>query len=284
MRLIVGEPGPGERPHRAMSEPGVTVWRDAGGTPWGYGYADSTEHWMLVPGIGSFRFGPHPGIIHAHPHDRTPLVRLHEVYERAVLPLALQALGLEVLHASAVRLDRGVVALCGVSGAGKSTMAHALEQRGHHACADDALALDLHEESPRTIPLPFRVRPRPRDGPRREERLTEPPTVRDHGVDHQSHVAPARLTALFVLTRTAAGADISLTPLAPAAAFAAVLPHAYCFSLEDESRKRRMLAAYFRLVASVPVFKVVFGHGLQRLSVILDAIERAAASSGTRAE
>jgi hypothetical protein len=51
------------------------------------------------------------------------------IYQRGVLPL----------HASAVSIDDGIVALGGTSGAGKSTFAAALARNGHIVVSDDVL-------------------------------------------------------------------------------------------------------------------------------------------------
>jgi hypothetical protein len=59
-----------------------------------------------------------------------------------VLPLAAVLQGLDVVHASAVAWDRGVVAFVGPSGAGKTTLATRLVARGASLITDDALALE----------------------------------------------------------------------------------------------------------------------------------------------
>jgi hypothetical protein len=59
-----------------------------------------------------------------------------------VLPLAAVLQGLDVVHASAVAWDGGVVAFVGPSGAGKTTLATRLVARGATLITDDALALE----------------------------------------------------------------------------------------------------------------------------------------------
>ena len=50
---------------------------------------------------------------------------IEETFERGVLPLALQARGIQVLHASGIETPQGVVAFCARSQTGKSTLAYA---------------------------------------------------------------------------------------------------------------------------------------------------------------
>jgi hypothetical protein len=63
-----------------------------------------------------------------------------------VLPFACVLRGLEVLHASAVVLDGGAVALTGPSGSGKTSLAVALCRGGAEFLADDVLAIELTGE------------------------------------------------------------------------------------------------------------------------------------------
>ena len=63
-----------------------------------------------------------------------------------VLPLAAVLQGLDVVHASAVAWEGGVVAFVGPSGAGKTTLATRLVARGATLITDDALALELAGE------------------------------------------------------------------------------------------------------------------------------------------
>jgi hypothetical protein len=86
----------------------------------------------------------------------------------------------------------------------------------------------------------------------------------------------APLAALGVLKRISGHAEgVAIEPLLPASAFAALLPHAYCFGLTDRDRKRRMMEQYLLLSARLPVFEMRFQPGLQKLPEILDRIEQA---------
>jgi hypothetical protein len=62
-----------------------------------------------------------------------------------VLPFAAAVNGLEVLHASAVAIDTGAVAVLGASGAGKTSLAIALCEQGARFIADDVLAVELSD-------------------------------------------------------------------------------------------------------------------------------------------
>jgi HPr Serine kinase C-terminal domain len=59
-----------------------------------------------------------------------------------VLPFAAVLQGLEVLHAGAVVVNGGTVAISGPSGAGKTSLALALQRRGAQLLADDVVAVE----------------------------------------------------------------------------------------------------------------------------------------------
>jgi len=92
-----------------------------------------------------------------------------------------------------------------------------------------------------------------------------------------------RLLAVCVLRRVeAASAPIAMRRLSSAEAFAAVLAHAYCFTLQDKERKRQMIRNYLGLTAGVPILDVCFRSGLANMPVTLDAIEQLARSECLR--
>jgi hypothetical protein len=226
--------------------------------------------------VASFGFAIPTESVMAVPHLRARPELIRVTYERSVLPLVLQAGGAEVLHASAVYMRAGVVALCGNSGVGKSTTAMALSRRGHPLWADDVVALDMTGPRPEVMPLSFELRLRAeaasffgeKPGGMQRLRPSGPP---GNGAEPES----ARLLALCVLSRDDERESIAVERLG-AAAVPALLTHAYCFSLQQAIFKRRMLQHYLELAAGVPVFAIHFRPGLERLSAVADVIEQVA--------
>jgi hypothetical protein len=235
---------------------------------------------MHFPGLATFRFDGTVGEITAIAASSARADLIEDAYRRTVLPLALQASGLEVLHASAVLTPRGVVAFCAGSGTGKSTVACGLARRGYALWADDAVALEIAEEAVHAIPLPFRLRLRPASA----SFFGGPPTVGvESGAEHEERPerAPVRLAALCSLRRAAPSGDGTLVTsrrLSPARALPALLADAQCFSLDDAVRKRRLVTQYLTVVARVAVVEITFQARLESLSSVLDAIESALAA------
>jgi hypothetical protein len=258
------------------TDPRVQVWQTSGGAVSAYGYSDGRTHWLYLPDLAVFSFQ------HDSREVKTFALRpyqdniIHDVYYRTVLPLALQALGTEVLHASAVRTQQGVVAFCAASGTGKSTLACALNIRGYASWADDAVAFALTSEQVVGFLLPFSVHLRPESETffdRNLHRRGGQEPVDNHGALRPESV---RLAAVFVLQRSAAKGEqgkIEAQRFTPALALPATLAHAYCFSLDDQERKRRMLESYFALVSQVPVFELRFPSCLDQLPQVVRCIE-----------
>jgi hypothetical protein len=261
----------------------VQVWREPDGTLIAHGYSAAGRHWMRVPHVGSFAFGrsgtengDNDGPVHvfAEPTARTEWIL--DTFHRMVLPMALQAQGREVLHASAVQTPRGIVALCAVSETGKSTLAYALSRRGFPLWADDAVVFRINGDSevgePVTAtPVPFAIRLRPASAAYFDPQQAEPIPARAAAAPAE----PTPLAAVCILERKTDGGPgpaVEVRRLSPAQAFPAVLTHAYCFSLRDEARKRCMLRHYLDFSVRVPVFRVRFPAGLERIPEILDRL------------
>jgi hypothetical protein len=262
----------------APSSTDATTWRDAAGAVVAYARASGERYWMDLPGLATFCFDERSDHVVATPHPGIAADAIAELYWHAALPLVVQARGGEVLHASGVLMSRGVVALCGASKSGKSTIAYGLHRRGYRLWADDAVALEVTEPAITALPLPFDVRLRPATAALFG--LGEG-AARLAGRDSSEPVgrAPAPLEAVCVLGRGAPGSAI-LAPLKASEAYPALLANAHCFSLEDPARKRLMLDRYLSLVARVPVMALAVPDGLEDLPVILDALERAFGEPG----
>jgi len=247
-------------------------WRDPHGAVLACCYSHDGQHRIDLPGLASFFFRRDAEVVQAVPYPPARPTIIADTYRHSVLPVVLQALGSEVLHASAVLTRRGVVAFGAVSGAGKSTVAFGLGRRGYAIWADDALAMETTAAPPRCFPLPFEIRLRPAAVSFFDNGSTAVSIAGRDG-QRQPGQRPA-LAAICILGRaTGLGDGVSVERLPPSAAFSAVLPHAYCFSLHDPDRKQQMMQHYLDLISSVPVFQIRFEAHLDRLPALLDVIE-----------
>lgn len=246
------------------------VWLDPSRTAGAYASQAGDHYWIDVSGVATFHFSAATGQVVAVTGSAIEEGRVLAIYQRVVLPFLLQALGYEMLHASAVRTERGVVAFCGESGAGKSTIAVGLSRRGYSIWADDALLLDASARI-RAVSLPFDVRLRRDSAELFQLGWRADTSSRDWpGLERD----PVDLVTVCVLSRGADPGGINVTGCRRgAAALTALLAHACSFNLTDLDRKRRMAAQYLAVAAQVPVFKVGVEAGLDRLPGLLDRLE-----------
>ena len=256
-----------------LPESGVEVWRDNEGLIAAYGEVRGDEYLMHLPGLATFSFARDRNEVSARTGADTRHELVVDAYFRRVLPMVLQVRGREVLHASAAQFPSGVVAMCGRSASGKSTIAYALSRRGHSLWADDSLVLDLSDRI-EPVFLPFKVKLR-----RSAAELFDvesPPNVLTADHKHRQE-GTDRLSLVCILRKETDGESaVEVRRLSSTEALTNVLPHAYCFSFQDSARKRRMIHHYFQLVEKIPVFEIRFQSGLENLPAVLDKIEQTA--------
>lgn len=263
--------------------PATVVWHDGDNGAVAFGATRGEWHWFRVAGAGSYRFPTLMtgltvacGVVPEGGASRAVVI---DSFYRSVVPMALQAYGFEVLHGSAVALPGGVVAMCADRETGKSTIAYALQQRGHGAVADDSVVLSLPDQAAVPLPaedlqvvvhpLPFALRLR---GPSAEHfDAPSKSTVLVSSADEPVAEPALPLAAIVMLTRH--DGPVELVRLASAEAFAQVLSQAYAFTLEGDPRKRSMMANYLRLVNLVPTYRLAFPAGLEHLASICEQIE-----------
>jgi hypothetical protein len=243
------------------------IWRDPGGTVCAWAEGDAEAFTMTWPGLGAFRIERARSDIVAVPITGTSRDTIADIFARGVAPVALLHRGYEVLHASAVELNDGVVGFCARSGVGKSTLAHALSIRGHRHWSDDALTVEIGA-TVRAVRLP--CIPRVGTGQRRVDSSVTPWPPSTIGI-----IAEAPLVSLYILERTAdhLGAPADIERLSAATAFTAVLPQAHEVDLGGPARHRQLIARYLDLVALTPVYRVRFRPDMDRLTALAEMFE-----------
>jgi len=283
MKLVITDAAPVLPPQPDALDYPAQIWRDDGGNICAYGNTSGGKHWMHLPNLASFCFSSREHEVKAIAHSPSQPDLITDAYYRSVLPMALQALGTEVLHASGFVADRGVIAFCANSGTGKSTLACGMSRRGYALWGDDAIAFERSGAGACSIPLPFSLRLRP-DAVDYFGRRSRPPARGDCQSNREDERLP--LSALVVLrrTETAGRGVVECARLAPNQGFVKVLAHAYCFSLADLKRKRLMITNYIELATRVPIYEISFDGGIKNIPAILDCVERLVHSVCAEAE
>jgi hypothetical protein len=263
-RLVLADAAASAPPAPSPDTPGVHTWRNKHGGVVATGQTIDRVHWMHWPYLAAYRFAADDPAITAFALPNAPLHTLEDTYRRSVVPMALQALGFEALHASAVLLPAGVVGFFAASETGKSTLAYGLSERGFPQWGDDSLLFDPSLPPVTSRRLPFDVRLRP-----------ESRSFFDNTDDGGDFVMPlpdtAPVRALFLLTRDDRS-TLSVRQLDPVGAFSGLVAHAHCFNPHNESRRTAMLSYYMQVIGAVPVYEVIFPPVLSELGAVLDAV------------
>ncbi len=259
-------------PHPSGGDPGVFTWYNLDGSLWGHGFHENGRRWLSFPGLGRYSIGARDGEAVAVPDEGVELDELVDGYRRFVLPLALHANGVEVLHASAIAIGNGVIGLCAHARTGKSTTAFALSLRGHELWADDALAFEIEHGMPYAIRQPFRLRLRRTAGEFFDARVAPEAfaAMLDGPLDEPRDRLP--LAGLILLERSD---DHGIHRIAPADALGPLVEQAYWYDLREHERKRRMLERYTQLLAATPVWRATFPPGFDTIDSLVDKIENA---------
>jgi hypothetical protein len=267
--------GAGAEFHEPALRP-VRTWQDVSGVVCAVGYVGCGAHWIRWPGTATFRINAN-GHIDAFPDSCVDAAKIRDLCRRTVVPIALQALGYETLHASAVRFSSGVVGICGDRYAGKSTLAYSLARRGYAQHADDMLVLDVGKSEVRSIPLPFDVRLRSEASSfwGFQSRRNDNEAVASIDPPRAAADSTVPLAALFVLRRVDHGEPAAVR-LPAAAAWTALLANGYWFDPTDTEQRGRLVRHYLDIAALVPVYELSFAPGLDRLDSVLDCIETTA--------
>lgn len=114
----------------------------SGRTAWLVQAHDRAGILLRMTTLGAYRLEPAGTVAHCALPSRGPAWHWQRMVVAQVLPFAALLHGLEVLHAGAVALGGGAVAVAAPSQGGKSTLLAALVARGAPLVADDVVAAE----------------------------------------------------------------------------------------------------------------------------------------------
>ena len=116
-------------------------WALPDGTLWTMFYRTGAGYLLRFPGLADFEVSRDGRLVSCRPTFDAESATIEHLYLNQVLPLALSARDLLVVHASAVEIDGGAVAFAAASGRGKSTLAASFSTNGFGFLSDDGLVL-----------------------------------------------------------------------------------------------------------------------------------------------
>ncbi len=263
-------------PPDIAEDPCVERWRDPAGGEYGFSLQKDGQCWIRLHRLGSFVFRPGHWEALGSPDEGTEPGRFREAFFHVVAPWILGRLDWECLHASAVLTASGVVAFCGPSGRGKSTLARACGDRGGLPYADDAVPFLIRDGlvMAACMPQPLRLRGQAASW------FGDPPGQQPNGenghevlYDFEPTLRP--LCAVYWLEEMSDAAERPvplIERISPLESFRLLISEAYCLTLADAACNRKMVRSYLSLVRLAPVWRLSFPAGLERMPTLLEYI------------
>lgn len=184
------------------------------------------------------------------------------------------------LHASAVMHHDGIVLFCGASGAGKSTTATMLQQKGYKVFSDDVCVLRIEGDEVTAVPSypmmklwadSFHKTGLDMAG---EDDKIRPKLAKFARFYHDEFdIAPKPVKQIFLLDTNNSTAEVSIKPLASIAAFAQLQRNTYRpVQMNGMQKRNQHFAAITRLTNAAPVYKISRPLSGNTLTEVIDLI------------
>lgn len=242
-------------------EPNLQVWRTAGGAYFRLLYEDGCEFTLNRQGSRVWVRGPAA----ATPED------LATYFLGPIMGFLLRLRGIICLHASAVAVGGRALAFLGAPGAGKSTTAAALAQRGFPVLTDDVTALREQAEEFYVLPGAPRLCLWPDSvqslygSPDALPRLTP-----EHAIDpawdkrfldlsregYRFQAQPLPLAAIYILDTRRSDAGPAVDGVATGVGLMSLVAHTYKSELLEKEMRAGEFELLGRLVERVPIRRV----------------------------
>ncbi len=262
-------------------EPAFRTWAARNESLMRIEYQDSTEFWIDLEG----------GKIWARWGERSSFEDAAAYLLGPVFGFLLRMRGVICLHASAVALDGRAIAFAGIPGAGKSTTAAAMVQRGWALLSDDIVAIAEHADGFHAVP----GHPMVGLWPDAAEKLygtasagralsgNDSKRALSLGGDQfASEAVP--LAGIFLLEeRSAEPAALRVERMPQQQALISLVANTYANLLLNAELREREFAFLGRLVNSVPVKRLRPDKDIARVGALCELIEKEIGSASTGA-
>jgi hypothetical protein len=270
--------------------PEVNIWRDKEGRIAAFLFCFTDGLGICFPKFASYIFPEAKANqeriqIVIEPAAMVTRAQVIDHLMRNIVPLLLQSRGIQVFHASAIRLKDGVLGLCGRSFSGKSTLAYALGKRGYEVWADDSLLISTAHRDVRTLktpPVKLRLRPDSRKYFGEVDGVCLP-TIGDAIEFELSLKHEAPLKALCLIHRTSClihrtsekkqGPVWRCKRLKGHPAFTRILNLANYYNLAEFTEHRRISETCLSVASKVPIYDCYYRDGFDFIEDVVDQIE-----------
>jgi hypothetical protein len=201
-----------------------------------------------------------------------------------ILGLLLRLRGIVCLHASSVSINDRAVVFLGSEGAGKSTTAAALAKRGYAVLSDDIVPLVEGGHEFQTLPAYPRVSlwpdsvsllygspdALPAISPGWDKRCLN--LGEAEGTKFEERPLP--LGAIYVLEKSAGGSEKGVEIVSQKTALMMLVGNTYATNFLDAKQRADEFEILSRVVATVPVRKIVRGRSAAEVEPFCAAIQR----------
>lgn len=250
---------------------------------------EGETHWLRFPALADFRISADAGDIACYPLPGIAEETIRHLLLDQVLPRCLAQQGRLMLHASAVRLDEGVLLFIGSSGAGKSTLAGNFHQAGHTALSDDCVWLKESGSRPTALPTYGGLRlwedslhsildedqpihPMAHYSSKKRVFLTDQAT----GAAREGY--PVRAVIAICPAGETPGADVSLEPLSRREAYMELVKQTFWLNVNDWERITGLTEALGGLIPALRTLRLRMRRAYRILpkvrAAILEAVKR----------
>lgn len=251
------------------------------GRPRLFVYDGSGYHVLRFTDVADFYLWPDRIECQLHDPDYEFMIEMHLL--GLVFSLWLALSGILALHASAVAVEDVAVGFLASNQGGKTSLAAALSQLGHGILTDDVLAIRRTDALFVAAPGFPQMRMWPDlaehfFGPTPELQLYHPGydklrvPVGPDGVGSFCR-EPRRLQVLYLPDRATEATAVEIEPVASSAAVIELIRNTFgILSVEVLGRQSERLEFIATMLGQVPVRRLAFPSGLDRLPAVADAI------------
>ena len=187
-----------------------------------------------------------------------------------------------LLHAGAIQTEKGLIVICGASGAGKSTTLHYLKQNGYKVFADDVLVLDEGNDDNINAYASYPILKLWDDSFEKLgiESATEEQKLREHvakyrlSIQEDFNTTALPIYAIFQLQKDETSQELSIKTLSGFEAFTAVHIQLYrTAQLNTIERSERSFILLNQLIKKTPVYQLTRPSQINTLEAIKNLIE-----------
>jgi hypothetical protein len=257
-------------------------FRDKNGTSLGSLYSEPEGSLFHFPGAGEFRIQA-DRIAAFLPEQGGDLGELR--FLGPVFSYWFERRGLLTLHGSAVAVDGRVVAFLSRHGGGKSGLAAAMVTAGVPLLTDDLVVVEESEDCWEVRPSYPLIRMWPDEATHFLGRYADLPQVQKHSEKRSVAIgeggfgsfrdASTPLACIYLATRVEGGDAVEIQPVSRSEALIELVRHSFSPRLmEAAGLQPARLDRLARLVRSVPVRRLLYPSGFERLEEVVARILR----------